>query len=172
MNFVYALSRLLKINKNSFIRSMSSFSGLPHRYEIFLKKKGVTFINDSKATSFQATKFALSSSKNIYWILGGLPKEKDRINLRHIKSNVIKSYIIGNNINFFKKQLRNKIKFSVKKKLKNAIISALKAIQRSKKDHNTILLSPGAASFDQFKNFENRGNEFKKLSKLYAKKFI
>ena len=172
MNFVYALSKLLKINKNSFIKSMSSFLGLPHRYEIFFKKKGITFVNDSKATSLQASKFALASSKNIYWILGGLPKDKDRIDLKYIKNNVIKSYIIGKNINFFKKQLKNKIKFSVTKNLKNAIISALKDIKLLKRINNTILLSPGAASFDQFKNFENRGDQFKKLSRLYAKKFI
>ena len=172
MNFVYALAKLLKINKKSFIKSMSSFLGLPHRYEIFLKKKNVTFINDSKATSFQATKFALANNKHIYWILGGLPKYKDKFDLSNIKNNIIKSYIIGKNNNFFKKQLKNKIKFDISKNLKNAIIRALKDIRLFKKLNNIILLSPGAASFDQFKNFENRGNEFKKLSKIYAKKFI
>ena len=172
MNFVFALSKLLKISEKSFIKSMSSFLGLPHRYEIFFKKKGITFINDSKATSLQATKHALISSKNVYWILGGLPKDKDKIDLRFIKKNIIKSYIIGKNINFFKNQLRNKIKFSVTKNLKNSISSALKDIKSLKKISNTILLSPGAASFDQFKNFESRGNEFKKLSRLYAKKYI
>jgi len=172
MNFVYALAKILKINNHSFIKCMSSFVGLPHRYEIFFKRKGITFINDSKATSLQATKFALASSKNIYWILGGLPKDKDKIDLKYIKNNIIKSYIIGKNIIFFKKQLQNKVQFSVTKNLKNAIISALKDIKLLKKINNTILLSPGAASFDQFKNFENRGNEFKKLSILYAKKFI
>ena len=172
MNFVYALSKLLKISEKSFIKSMSSFLGLPHRYEIFLKKKGITFINDSKATSLQATKHALASSKNVYWILGGLPKDKDKIDLRFIKNNIIKSYIIGKNINFFKKQLRNKIKFSVTKNLKKSISSALKDIKSLKRISNTILLSPGAASFDQFKNFESRGNEFKKLSRQYAKKYI
>ena len=172
MHFVYALAKLLKIKNNSFIKSMNSFLGLPHRYEIFLKKKGITFINDSKATSFQATKFALASSKNIYWIVGGLPKDKDKLDLKYIKNNIIKSYIIGKNINFFKKQLKNKVKFSVTKNLKKAIISALRDIKLLKKTNNTILLSPSAASFDQFKNFENRGNEFKKLSKLYAKKLI
>ena len=172
MNFVYTLAKLLKIKNKSFIKSMNSFLGLPHRYEIFFKKKGITFINDSKATSLQATMLALTNSKNIYWILGGLPKDKDRINLRYVKNNIVKSYIIGKNINFFKNQLRNKIKYSVTRNLKNAIISALKDIRLLKKTNNTILLSPGAASFDQFKNFESRGNEFKKLSKLYAKKFI
>ena len=90
----------------------------------------------------------------------------------HIKNNILRSYIIGKNISFFKKQLKNKVKFSVAKNLKNALTSALKDIKLLKKMHNTILLSPGAASFDQFKNFENRGNEFKKLSRLYAKKII
>ena len=172
MNFVYALAKLLKIKNNSFIRSMKSFMGLPHMYEIFLKKKNTTFINDSKATSLEAAKFALTSSKNIYWIVGGLPKHKDKIDLKHIKNNIIKSYIIGKNINFFKKQLKNKIQFSVTKNLKNSIIRILQDIKLFKKEKNVILLSPGAASFDQFKNFENRGNEFKNLSRVYATKYI
>ena len=104
MNFVYTLAKKLNISDNSFIKSMNSFKGLPHRYEIFLKKNGVTFINDSKATSLQSSKFALASSKNIYWIVGGLPKVKDKIDLNDVKNNIIKSYIIGKNISFFKKQ--------------------------------------------------------------------
>ena len=75
MSFVYALSKLLKISTKNFINTANSFIGLSHRYEIFLKKKNITFINDSKATSFESTKYALSNSKNIYWIFGGLPKK-------------------------------------------------------------------------------------------------
>ncbi len=172
MSFVYTLSMLLKIKESSFIKSMNSFLGLPHRHEIILKKKGITFINDSKATSFQATKYALASSKNIYWILGGLPKEEDKIELKNLKNNIIKSYIIGKNINFFKKQIKNKIEFVISKNLKKALSSAIKDIKNMKKINSTVLLSPSAASFDQFQNFENRGNEFKRLSKLYAKKII
>ncbi len=172
MNFVYALAKLLKISNKSFVNSMNSFLGLPHRYEIFFKKKNITFINDSKATSFQATKFALNSSENIYWILGGLPKDKDKIDLKTIKNNIVNSYIIGKNIGFFKKQIENKIRFTISKNLKNALIKALRDIKLFKRMNNTILLSPSAASFDQFKNFENRGNEFKRLSKIYAKKYI
>ena len=172
MKFVYTLGKLLKINDNSFIKSMNSFVGLPHRYEVFLKKNDIIFVNDSKATSFEATKFALANSKNIYWILGGLPKDNDKIYLKYLKNNIIKSYIIGKNINFFKKQLKNKVKFSVVKNLKDAIIYSLKDIKSLKKKNNTILLSPCAASFDQFKNFEDRGEQFKRLSKFYAKKYI
>lgn len=172
MNFVYTLSKLLKITDKSFIDSMNTFVGLAHRYETFLQKKNFTFINDSKATNFEASKFALASSKNIYWILGGIPKHKDRMDLDYLKKNIVKSYIIGKNINYFKEQLKNKVIFSVTKNLKNSIIKVLDDIKIFKKNDNTILLSPSAASFDQFKNFEKRGNEFKKLCKLYAKKYI
>ena len=172
MNFVHSLSKLFNISDRSFIKSMNSFIGLSHRYEIFFKKKDILFINDSKATSFQAAKFALSSSNNIYWITGGVPKDNDKINLDKIKKNIIKSYIIGKSANFFIKQFKNKIKFAVTKNLKNSLIKILKDIKLSRKNNFTILLSPGAASFDQFKNFEDRGDQFKKLSKIYAKKYI
>jgi len=171
MSYVYTLSKLLKINDKNFISSMRTFIGLPHRYEIFLKRKNTVFINDSKATSFEAAKYALSSSKNIYWILGGLPKKNDKIILKEIKENITKAYIIGNNISFFKKQIKNKINFYISKNLKNSLIKIMKDIKLSNKI-STILLSPAAASYDQFLNFEKRGDEFKKLSKLYARKYI
>ena len=97
---------------------MRSFKGLSHRFETFLNKKNIIFINDSKATSFRATETALSSLKNIYWILGGLPKEGDKIRLSKFKRNIIKCYIIGKNVNFFKHQLRDKLYFAETKTLK------------------------------------------------------
>ena len=172
MKFVYSLSKLLKINDYSFINSMNSFKGLFHRYETFFKKKNIIFINDSKASSFQAAKGALINNKNIFWILGGLPKKGDKFNLKSVKNNIVKTYIIGKNVNFFKKQLKKQIKFKISKKLQFAINHALKDIRRFNLNENIILLSPCAASFDQFKNFEDRGNQFKKLSKIYAKKII
>ena len=172
MNYVYVFSKLLKINDKAFTNAMKSFVGLPHRCEFFLKKKNIVFINDSKATSFEATKLALKSRKNIYWILGGLPKKNDKIILKEIKNNIVKCYLIGKNINFFKNQIKNKLNFMVSKNLKKSIIEILKEIRLQNKKDNTILLSPAAASYDQFVNFEKRGNEFKKLSKFYARKYI
>ena len=90
MCFIYSFAKLLKIRDNSFFSALQSFKGLPHRFEIFLKKRNITFINDSKATSFTASQLALSSLKNIYWILGGLPKKGDRFNLTKYKKNIIK----------------------------------------------------------------------------------
>jgi|TARA_B100001059_G_scaffold234612_1_gene277650 UDP-N-acetylmuramoylalanine--D-glutamate ligase len=172
MSFAYAFSQLLKISEKNFITAIETFVGLPHRHEIFLKKKNIIFINDSKATSFESTKFALSNSKNIYWILGGLPKKKDKILLHGIKKNIIKCYLIGKNTSFFQKEIKNKITFSIVNKLEKALIEIFKDIKILNTKNNIILLSPAAASFDQFKNFENRGNEFKKLSKYYARKII
>ena len=171
MSFVYTFSKLLKIKEKSFFMSMKSFKGLSHRFEIFLKKRNITFINDSKATSFTASKSALFSLKNIYWILGGIPKKNDKFKLLQFKKNIIKCFIIGKNINFFKNQVKGKIDFSITKNLKNSIIQILKD-SKLQNNNRSILLSPAAASFDQFENFEKRGNEFKKLCKKYARKLI
>ena len=171
MAFVLKLIKLIKISERSFLRSIDTFKGLPHRYEIFLKKRNYVFINDSKATSFEATKFALKNTKNIYWILGGLPKKNDSIKLDNLKKNIIKAYIIGNHTKFFKKQINNKVKCKITKNLKNSILSILKDIKSSNRKNNIILLSPAAASYDQFINFEKRGEHFKRLSK-YCRKLI
>ncbi len=172
MSFIFSLSKLFNISRKSFVKSLKSFDGLPHRYEIFLKKKNCIFINDSKATSFNATRYALASTKNIYWILGGLPKKNDKFYLENFKKDIIKSYIIGKNVNFFKKQVKNQINYSIANNLNKALIQIFKDLAIFKKKNNSILFSPASASFDQFLNFEKRGEEFKRLSKYHAKKYI
>ena len=172
MSFVYKLAKLLKISEKSFLKSLNSFSGLPHRYEIFLKRKNCVFINDSKATSFQASMYALKNTNNIFWIVGGLPKKKDKFNFKNLKKNIIKTYIIGKNTNFFKRQFQKKLKFIITKNLKNSITQIIKDIKFLNKKQNTDLFSPASASFDQFLNFEERGDKFKQLSNFYAKKYI
>ena len=172
MSNVFALSKMFNISERSFLNSLNKFVGLPHRYEIFLKRNNCTFINDSKATSFQASKYALKNTKNVYWILGGLPKKNDKIILGGLQKNIIKSYIIGKNVNFFKKQIKNKIKFVVSKTLKNSIIQIFKDIKSHKIRNSSVLLSPSSASYDQFLNFERRGDEFKRLCKFYAREYF
>ena len=171
MRNVFALSKILGIKEKNLIKSLKTFKSLPHRYEIFLKRKNSVFINDSKATSFQSTKFALQNTKNIFWIVGGLPKKNDKIILKNLKKNITRSYIIGKNINFFKKQIKNKVNFFIARNLKNAIKEAIKDLKFYQQKNNTILLSPSAASFDQFSNFEERGEKFKKLTKFYVRKY-
>ena len=172
MSFVYTFAKLIKISDKSFIKSMKSFKGLAHRFEIFMKKNNIIFINDSKATTFKATQTALSSLKNIYWILGGLAKKGERIKLSNLSKNIIKCYLIGKNTKFFKDQIKGKIDFTISKNLKNSIMQITKDSKLRKQSPRSILLSPSAASFDQYKNFEQRGNEFKRLCKNNVRKFI
>ena len=101
-----------------------------------------------------------------------MPKKNDKILLSKIKKNIIKCYLIGKNIDFFKKQVQKKVSFTITKNLNKTLKEILKDIKFYNKKNNTILLSPAAASYDQFKSFEERGNIFKKLSRLYAKNFI
>ena len=172
MSYVYALSKILKIKEKSFIKSLKSFKGLAHRHEIFYKKNNKIFINDSKATSFEASRFALKSNKNIFWIVGGLPKLGDKFRLGEVRKNIIKAYIIGKYAKHFKRCLKGKISFELSRTLNNAITSIFKDIKSTKGKKITILLSPASASYDQFKNFEDRGNKFKKLTMDYAKRYF
>ncbi len=167
MSFVYSLSKIFKINKKSFIKSFKSFKGLPHRHEIFLRKNNKVFINDSKATSFEASKSALKNNQNIFWIVGGLPKIGDKFKFNGVKKNIIKAYIIGKHMNKFTRYLKNKVIFKKCKNLDNAVNSIFRDIKNIKNMKITILFSPASASYDQFKNFEDRGNKFKKLIKKF-----
>ncbi len=169
MSFVYTFAKIFKINDIAFINAMKSFKGLPHRFEIFLRKDNMIFINDSKATSFSSTLQALSSLKNIYWILGGLAKKGDKINLSKYKKNIFKCYLIGKNISFFRNKIKGKLLYSVTKNLKNSVLEILKDTKQRHNEDLSILFSPAAASFDQFKNFEQRGEEFKRLCIRYVR---
>ena len=165
------MSSILKIKKKIILKALNTFKGLPHRNEIFYKKRGITFINDSKATSFEATQYALKNNKNIFWIVGGRPKLGDRFNLQNLRKNIIKSYIIGKNINYFKKQIGKSVDYRSSFNLKNALQNIFKDLLFMKKKHATVLLSPASASYDQFNNFTERGDQFKKLTLKYARKF-
>ena len=150
MSFIYTLAKLLKIRKKSFLDSMKSFKGLPHRFEIFMKKKNVVFINDSKATSFKASQLAIRGLKNVYWILGGLPKKNDKINISKINKKIIKCYIIGKDVNFFKNQIKNRLSFKVTKNLKNSIVQIFRDMRSKRSVIKYVLLSPAAASLINF----------------------
>ena len=172
ISFVYKLSTILKIKKKIILKALNTFKGLPHRNETFFNKQGISFINDSKATSFDSTQHALKNNKNIFWIVGGMPKINDKFKLQNVKKNIIKSYIIGKNINYFKKQIGGALEYMPSFTIENALQDIIKDLFLLRQKQATILLSPASASYDQFNNFVERGNHFKKLTLKYARKFI
>tara|TARA_Y100000590_G_scaffold70744_1_gene77393 strand:+ start:60 stop:1373 length:1314 start_codon:yes stop_codon:yes gene_type:complete len=169
--FAYKIAKNLKINDEVIIKAINRFRGLPHRQETILSNKKLLCINDSKATSFDASLQSLLNFNKIYWIVGGLPKHQDYFDLKGVKKRIVKAYIIGKKTSFFKKQVKNKIAYTISKNIKKAIDDIQGDLKLNKNLKSTILLSPAAASFDQFDNFEQRGMYFKNLIKKKLKKF-
>ena len=164
LNFAYKIAKNLKISDQIILKAINNFKGLPHRQEIVFSNQKILCINDSKATSYDACLQSLLNYNKIYWIVGGSPKHKDYFNLKKVKKKIIKAYVIGKKSNFFVKQIKNIIPFENSLNLKNAVNSIYKDLKKSKNTKNTVLLSPAAASYDQFNNFESRGNYFKKIA--------
>ena len=168
LSFVLAISKKFKLKKNLLKNSIQNFEGLKYRQQIILKRKNLIIINDSKSTSFSSSVDLLKKYSNVYWILGGIHKKKDKFNLPKKYFSNIRAFIYGKDKNFFIKQLKNKIQYESSYDLKDATKEAFKLIKKKKFNHKIILFSPCAASFDSFKNFEQRGFYFNKLVKRYC----
>ena len=170
LTFVLKVSKILKLKNNLLLKSLKNFKGLSFRQEIIHNSKFLKIINDSKATSFSSSEKLLKSLKNVYWIIGGLPKKGDKFLLKKNDCKKIKLYIFGKNQKFFINELKNKMAFKSFLNLKSLIAKIFLDI---KNENNfikkTILFSPASASFDTFKNFEERGRYFNKLIKNYIK---
>jgi UDP-N-acetylmuramoylalanine--D-glutamate ligase len=170
LTFVLKVSKLLNLKNNLLLKTLKNFKGLSYRQEIIYNSKFLKVINDSKATSFSSSEKLLKSLKNIYWIVGGLPKKGDKCLLKKDDCKNIKLYIFGKNQKFFINQLKNKMEFQSFLNLKTLIAKIFLDIKNENNFINrTILFSPASASFDSFKNFEERGKYFNKLIKNYIK---
>jgi UDP-N-acetylmuramoylalanine--D-glutamate ligase len=170
LTFVLRVSKLLNLRNNLLLKTLKNFKGLSYRQEIIHNSKFLKVINDSKATSFSSSEKLLNSLKNIYWIIGGLPKKGDKFLLKKDDCKKIKLYIFGKNQKIFINQLENKMEFQSFLNLKTLIAKIFLDIKNENNFINkTILFSPASASFDSFKNFEERGKYFNKLIKNYIK---
>ena len=162
--FAYRIAKNLKISNKTIVKALTKFKGLPHRQEVIFSNKYLTCVNDSKATSFDASLQCLLNYNHIYWIVGGLPKFRDQFYLNEVSKKIIKAYIIGKRTNFFVKQIGKKIPYKISYNIKNALKNIHEDQKNTKNTKCAILFSPASASFDQFKNFEDRGYYFKKLA--------
>ncbi len=165
--FVMAISKKFNLKKNSLIKTVQNFNGLKYRQQIILKKRYLTIINDSKSTSFSSSTALLKANNNIYWLLGGVYKKGDKFDLHRKYFANIQAFIYGKKSEFFNQKLRGKIKYKNFSSLKAALKQIFIIVKKNKFNNKTILFSPSAASFDNFKNFEERGLYFNRLIRKY-----
>lgn len=149
---------------NVAVNAMDRFAGLPHRMEAVAKKGPVLFVNDSKATNADAAMRALKSYQDIFWIVGGKPKEGGIEGLRPLMANVKGAYLIGEAAHEFEKQLAGATPCFQCGDLPTAVARAARDAKLSGLPAPVVLLSPACASYDQFRNFEERGEVFRKLA--------
>ncbi|MDR0660112.1 MAG: UDP-N-acetylmuramoyl-L-alanine--D-glutamate ligase [Prevotellaceae bacterium] len=148
--------------RNSVIReSLTTFKGVEHRLETVLKVRGVTFINDSKATNVNSAWYALESMKaKTIWIVGGTDKGNDYSELKYLVKEKVKAIIcLGVDNTKIIEAFKNIVPVIIETR------SAKEAVQKAYElasPEETVLLSPACASFDLFENYEDRGRQFKK----------
>jgi len=168
LKFILKVAKILKLKKNFLLKTLQKFKGLKYRQETIFQSKKLTIINDSKATTFSSSVSLLKSLTNVYWIVGGQAKKGDKLLLSKKNCKNIKAYIFGTEKNFFISKIKKLMKYESFLDLKSLVKKLSSEIKVDKNmDHKTILFSPAAASFDNFKNFEKRGEYFNQLIKKY-----
>ncbi len=155
----YAVCRSLGLKPNDIIDQLPSFQGLKHRMQNLGSKNNVTYYNDSKATNASSAAGSLTSMQNIFWLAGGIFKEESLDPLEKSLSNVKKAYLFGESSLLFSGYLKDKVDFEVFDTMQEAFSKA-NIDAKNAKEHAYIVLAPACASFDQFRNFEERGNKF------------
>ena len=158
-----AIGYALGIDREIIAESIMSFHGLPHRMERVDSINGITFVNDSKATNLEASERALACYKNVFWIAGGRSKGLDCKGLADRLSNIHHVFLIGESSKEFEKIINNKVKTTLCGNLRTAVREAYNAALVCKNLSPTGLLSPACASFDQWKNYEARGDAFRQF---------
>lgn len=164
----YGTLRHLGIEPEVIARGITTFTGLVHRMEKVLEYANIQFINDSKATNADATERALEPFDNIYWIVGGKAKEGGIAALERFFPKIAHAYLIGEAAEQFARTLEGKVPYTHAKTLDVATRQAAQQALKDQRPGATVLLSPACASFDQWKNFEQRGDAFRQ----YANNFV
>ena len=159
----YALARSQGLSSAEIAQGLKSFAGLPHRMEQVARRGKVLFVNDSKATNADAAGKALASFTDIYWIIGGRPKEGGLAGLEPFYPRIVRAYLIGEAAEAFGRQLGDHIDHVHCGTLARAVEAAAADASRSAANEPVVLLSPACASYDQFDNFAKRGDTFRDL---------
>jgi UDP-N-acetylmuramoylalanine--D-glutamate ligase len=158
----YGAATALGVDVKTIAEAMTTFPGLAHRMQQVGRVGAIAFVNDSKATNADAAEKALSSFTNIYWIAGGIAKTGGIAPLKPLFGNVARAYLIGQAAQDFAAAIGSSIPHKDCGTLENAVTAALHDAQKDGKPGAVVLLSPACASFDQYPNFEVRGDAFVK----------
>jgi UDP-N-acetylmuramoylalanine--D-glutamate ligase len=159
----YALARSQGLDPAVIAQGLKSFAGLAHRMEQVARSGKVLFVNDSKATNADAAGKALASFTDIYWIVGGRPKEGGLAGLEPFFPKVARAYLIGEAAEAFAFQLGDAVPYTHCGTLEHAVEAAAADANKSPAKEPVVLLSPACASYDQFANFEKRGEAFREI---------
>lgn len=159
----YAALKTIGVAQDKIVRAIASFPGLAHRLEPLGTIDGVRFVNDSKATNAEASRHALAAFENIYWLAGGRAKTDGIEPLQGRLSPVRAAYFYGEAANRFRDEVAAEVPVALFDDLESATKAAFHAARTDQKGNAVVLLSPAAASFDQFSSFETRGDAFRAI---------
>jgi UDP-N-acetylmuramoylalanine--D-glutamate ligase len=159
----YIAARAMGVYPDAVIAGLKTYPGLAHRQELIATIGGVRYVNDSKATNADAAAKALVCYDDIYWIIGGQAKEGGLEGLETFFPRVRQAYLIGEAAPLFAQQLGKAVAFTQCGTLDKAVDLAHLQAQRDRKPGAVVLLSPACASWDQYANFEARGDHFRRL---------
>jgi UDP-N-acetylmuramoylalanine--D-glutamate ligase len=157
----FAACRAVGLSVEEINAGLKTFPGLAHRMEQVAKLGKTLFVNDSKATNAEAAAPALSSFPRIYWIAGGLPKEGGIASLSGFFPRIAKAYLIGEAAPQFAATLGEAAPYEISGTIGAAVEHAARDAAKDGAREPVVLLSPACASFDQFQNFEKRGEAFR-----------
>jgi UDP-N-acetylmuramoylalanine--D-glutamate ligase len=167
----YAASRALGLGIDEVVEGIRTYPGLAHRQELVATIDGIRFVNDSKATNADAAAKALACYDSIYWIAGGKPKEGGLAGLESFYPRIRRAYLIGEAAEAFGKQLGGAVPARQSGTLDQAVVAAaadaasdrLADARQDAAQSPVVLLSPACASFDQYSDFEERGDHFRQI---------
>ncbi len=165
----YVISKIYNIKENVFLKVIQEYKGLPHRQQFIFKNNKYCFINNSKATNIESTIRSVENFNNVLLILGGRIKENNFKKLKKVNKNIKKCFIIGESTDLIYQNISNFINCEKNYKLEKAVSRVFTVLQNSHSMTN-VILAPACSSYDQFSNFQERGNKFIELVKTKINK--
>ncbi|MBV9331943.1 MAG: UDP-N-acetylmuramoyl-L-alanine--D-glutamate ligase [Alphaproteobacteria bacterium] len=159
--FAFAAASHLARDTRQIVSSIGEFPGLAHRMEDVGRIGRVRFVNDSKATNAAAAERAISCFPDIFWIAGGRAKEGGIESLSSHFRRIRKAYLVGEAAKTFAATLENRVSYEICPSIEIAVAHAATDASRSQAAEPVVLLSPACSSYDQFRDFEERGDSFR-----------